>query len=191
MKILHEIEKGWEIITRRLQNQGLWVTLQWLFGRGVPKVTGVPMAYNSQVTPQIWVGPQFNRRGREYLEAHGVNGCVNLRVEYDDAANGLALPNYCYLPTVDDECPSPEHLQKGVDFIRRVVNDGGQVYIHCKAGVGRAPTMAAAYFVAEGMTVDEAIALIKKRRPFIAPTPPQFEALHQYAVAIAEHRVKG
>jgi hypothetical protein len=191
MKILHEVEKGWEIITRRLEDQGLWVTLQWLFGRGVPKVTGVPMAYNSQVTPQIWVGPQFNRRGREYLEARGVNGCVNLRVEYDDAANGLALPNYCYLPTVDDECPSPEHLQKGVDFIRGVVKEGGQVYIHCKAGVGRAPTMAAAYFVAQGMTVDEAIALIKKRRPFIAPTPPQLEALHAYAAAIAEHRVKG
>ena len=33
MKILHEIEKGWEIITRRLEDQGLWVTLQWLFGR--------------------------------------------------------------------------------------------------------------------------------------------------------------
>ena len=41
------------------------------------------------------------------------------------------------------------------------------------------------------MTVDEAIALIKKRRPFIAPTPPQLEALHAYAAAIAEHRVKG
>ena len=35
------------------------------------------------------------------------------------------------------------------------------------------------------------IALIKKRRPFIAPTPPQLEALHAYAAAIAEHRVKG
>lgn len=191
MKILQSIAKGWQIITRRLREQGPWVTLQWAFGRGVPKVTGVPMAYNSQVTPQIWVGPQFSRRGKEYLEARGVNGSVNLRVEYDDAANGLALENYCYLPTVDDDCPSPEHFQKGVDFIREVVKGGGQVYIHCKAGVGRAPTMAAAYFIAEGMTVEEAIALIKRTRPFITITPPQMEALHGYAAAIAEHRVEG
>jgi protein-tyrosine phosphatase len=191
MKLLATIEKGWQILSRRLREQGPWVTLQWAFGRGVPKVTGVPMALNSQVTPQIWVGPQFNRRGKEYLEAHGVNGSVNLRVEFDDAAHGLALEHYCYLPTVDDDCPSPEHFQTGVDFIRSVVQDGGQVYIHCKAGVGRAPTLAAAYFIAEGMTVEEAIALIKRTRPFITITPPQMEALHQYAAAIAQHRVEG
>lgn len=178
-------------MTRRLHDQGLWVTLQWAFGRGLPKVTGIPMAYNSKITPSVWVGPQFNRRGRSYLEKRGVNGSVNLRVEYDDAANGLALDHYCYLPTVDDDCPSPEHFQKGVDFIRSVVEDGGQVYIHCKAGVGRAPTMAAAYFVAEGMSVDEAIALIQRTRPFISITPPQMEALHGYAEAIKQHRVEG
>ena len=191
MNLLREIQKGWEILTRRLREQGLWVTLQWAFGRGLPKLTGAPLAYNSRITPQIWVGPQFNRRGRTYLQRRGVNGSVNLRVEFDDAANGLALEHYCYLPTVDDDCPSPEHFQKGVDFIRSVVREGGQVYIHCKAGVGRAPTMAAAYFVAEGMTVDAALALIRRTRPFIAITPPQMEALHRYAEAIAEHRVEG
>jgi protein-tyrosine phosphatase len=191
MKIWDEIKKGWQILTRRLREQGLWVTLQWAFGRGLPKLTGVPLAYNSRVTPQIWVGPQFNRHGKRYLASRGVTGSVNLRVEYDDAAYDLAFDNYCYLPTVDDDCPSPEHFQKGVDFIRSVVWEGGQVYIHCKAGVGRAPTMAAAYLIAEGMTVEEAIALIQRTRPFIAITPPQMESLHRYAEAIAQHRVKG
>lgn len=191
MKLLHQIRKGYAILARRLRQQGLWVTLQWAFGRGLPKLTGVPLAYNSRVTPHLWVGPQFNARGKRYLEGRGVTGSVNLRDEFDDAANGLALTNYCYLPTIDDECPSPEHFQKGVDFIRSVVQEGGQVYIHCKAGVGRAPTMAAAYLVAEGMSVDEAVALIKRTRPFITITPPQMEALHLYAAAIAEQRVEG
>lgn len=191
MNVYHQIRKGWAILSRRLREQGLWVTLQWAFGRGLPKLTGVPMAYNSRVTPQLWVGPQFNVRGKRYLEGRGVTGVVNLRDEFDDAANGLALAHYCYLPTIDDECPSPEHFQKGVDFIRSVVEEGGQVYIHCKAGVGRAPTMAAAYLVAEGMRVDEAIALIKRTRPFITITPPQMESLHRYAAAIAEQRVEG
>lgn len=191
MRLAHQIKKGWEILSRRLREQGLWVTLQWAFGRGLPKLSGVPLAYNSRITPQIWVGPQFNARGKRALEQQGVNGSVNLRVEYDDAAHDLALAHYCYLPTIDDDCPSPEHFQKGVDFIRSVVQEGGQVYIHCKAGVGRAPTMAAAWFVAEGMTVDEAIDLIKRTRPFIAITPPQLEALHRYAEAIAQHQVTG
>jgi protein-tyrosine phosphatase len=51
--------------------------------------------------------------------------------------------------------------------------------------------MAAAYFIAQGMSVDEALALIKQTRPFIAITPPQLQALHEYAKAIAEKRVGG
>lgn len=185
------IRKAWGILARRVREQGLWVTLKWAWGRGLPKVTGVPLASNSQITPEIWVGPQYNLRGKQWLEKQGLTGGVNMRVEYDDAAYGLALADYCHLPTIDDDMPSPEHLQKGVDFIRAVVGRGGKVYIHCKGGIGRAPTMAAAYFVAEGMSVDEAIALIKRTRPFINITPIQMEALQQYALAIAQHRVQG
>ena len=56
----------------------------------------------------------------------------------------------------------------------------GKVYIHCKAGVGRAPTLAAAYFIAAGMTTDAAVDLIKQARPFITITPPQMAALRVY-----------
>ena len=45
--------------------------------------------------------------------------------------------------------------------------------------------MAAAYFVSQGMTIDEAIALIKARRPFINITPPQMEALQRYAERVS------
>lgn len=188
---MESVGKAWNILVRRLREQGLRTTLEWAIGRGVPKLTGVPLASNSQITPQVWVGPQFNARGRRYLAAQGVNGVVNMRVEFDDAEHGLALEHYCHLPTVDDDCPSPEHFQKGVDFIREVVDKGGKVYIHCKGGIGRAPTMAAAYFVAEGMTLDEAIAQIKRTRPFIYITPPQLEALRNYEQAIKTHRVSG
>ncbi len=43
--------------------------------------------------------------------------------------------------------------------------------------------MAAAYFIEHGMSLDEAIALIKRTRPFINITAPQMEALRAYAAA--------
>jgi len=175
--------KAWRILERRLREQGLWTTLQWAWGRGIPKVTGVPLFAYSRVTPQLYVGPQFNMHGRHALEREGITGVVNMRVEFDDAAHGLALERYCHLPTVDDDSPSPEHLQKGVDFIAGVVREGGKVYIHCKGGIGRAPTMAAAYLIGQGMNVEAAVALIKQARPFINLTPPQLEALQRYAAA--------
>lgn len=178
--ILAKIRKNSGILARRLRTQGIGTTLIWAYGRGLPMLTGIPMLRYSAVTPQLYVGSQFNARGKRMLEALGFEGCVNMRLEKDDAAFGLALPKYLYLPTVDDTAPSIEHLDEGVSFIREVIQNGGKVYIHCGAGVGRAPTMAAAYLMAEGHSLAEALAMIRKVRPFIAITPPQMEQLHAY-----------
>jgi protein-tyrosine phosphatase len=52
------------------------------------------------------------------------------------------------------------------------------VYIHCGAGIGRAPTMAAAYLMHQGTTLDDALKKIKKVRPFINILPEQIKQLH-------------
>jgi hypothetical protein len=176
-KHLKLLKKGITIFLWRVRTQGLRTTLLWLYGRGLPAVTGVPLLQYSRVTPQLFVGPQFREPGKRMLEQQGINGCVNLRIEHDDDQFGLSLQRYLYLPTIDDDAPSLEHMAEGVEFIRDVIAEGGKVYIHCGAGVGRAPSMAAAYLMAEGCTLDEALAKIRKVRPFIAITPPQMEQL--------------
>lgn len=174
------LRKGWAIFARRIRTQGLRTTLLWLYARGLPFLTGVPILQYSQVTPQLYVGPQYRQRGKRLLERSGILAGVSLRIEYDDAAHGLALPRYLHLPTVDDAAPSIAHLNQGVDFIRSVISGGGKVYIHCGAGVGRAPSLAAAYLVAEGRSLADALALIRAVRPFITITPPQMEQLRNY-----------
>jgi protein-tyrosine phosphatase len=179
-KLLRFPLKGMRILVHRLRTQGVRVTLIWLYARGIPKLTGVPLMAYSTITPDVHVGPQFGRRGKHKLAALGINGVINLRTEFDDAAHGLALPEYCHLPTVDDAAPALDHLDQGVAFMQRVIEDGGKVYIHCAGGVGRAPTMAAAYFINQGMTLDEALALIRRTRPFINIMPPQMDQLKQF-----------
>jgi protein-tyrosine phosphatase len=180
LKLLNLIKKGIGIIRWRLRTQGVWITLNWLYGRGIPLITGVPMMKYSRITPEIYVGPQYRQAGKRKLERLGINGDLNLRVEFDDAAHGLALEHYCHLPTNDDDAPTLGHLNQGIAFIRRVTAEGGKVYIHCAAGVGRAPTMAAAYLISQGLGLEETIALIKKSRPFIKIMPPQMEQLRRF-----------
>lgn len=177
--VLSLLKKGWTVFARRVQTQGLTTTLIWMYGRGLPFLTGSPLLQFSEVTPHLYVGPQYRERGKRLLQARGINACVNMRIERDDAAHGLALERYLHLPTIDDAAPSLEHLEQGVVFIREVLSSGGKVYIHCGAGVGRAPSMAAAYLMAEGHTLDEALRLIRKPRPFISITPPQLEQLRK------------
>ena len=179
-KILKSIPKAFRILIRRLRTQGVRTTLIWIYGRGIPSLSGVPLMQYSQITSQIYVGPQYGPAGKRKLATLNINGDVNMRIEFDDAAHGLALPHYCHLPTVDDDAPSVEHLQQGVAFIKELVANGEKVYIHCAGGIGRAPTMAAAYFISQGMSLNEALTLIKKTRPFINPTPPQMAQLERF-----------
>ncbi len=179
-KLVRFAEKGTRILVDRLRRQGLRVTLIWIYGRGLSKLTGIPLVRFSRITPEVWVGGQYGKLGKRRLERAGITGVVNLRTEFDDAAHGLALEHYCHLPTIDDDAPTLEHLQQGVDFMQRVITDGGKVYVHCAGGVGRAPTLAAAYFITQGYTLDEAVAMITRTRPFIRIMPPQWDQLKQF-----------
>jgi len=174
------LSKNFRILIERLINQGVRVTALWLFSRGFSWITGIPILRHSLVTSQLYVGPQFNRYGLQHLKKANVQAVVNLRKEYDDAEHGLLLDEYCYLPTKDDDAPTIEQLKQGVGFIRQQQSAGKKVYVHCGGGIGRAPTMAAAYLISEGYSLEDAIIMIKKVRPFINITPSQMEKLKEW-----------
>lgn len=180
LKTVRAIIEFFRIVKRRWKTQGLRTTLQWLYTVGIAKLTGRVSLRYSRITPHLYIGPQFGRRGKPAFERAGIDASVNLRAEFDDEAKGLALAEYSHLPTEDNTAPTLEHLEEGVAFIRRVTDKGGNVYVHCGSGVGRAPTMAAAFLVADGLTVDEAIARIQQVRPFVRILPVQVERLREY-----------
>jgi protein tyrosine phosphatase (PTP) superfamily phosphohydrolase (DUF442 family) len=175
------IGKGLSILVWRLSHQGLGVTTTWAWTRLYLWTVGRPVLRYSSVTPQLYVGGQINARGWRWLAARGLTADVNMRSEFDDAAHGIAPQAYLWLPTHDDHAPILDQLRTGVSFIRQVIGQGGKVYVHCASGVGRAPTMAAAFLVSDGLSPDQAWALIRRVRPFIKPTPPQLDALQQFA----------
>lgn len=105
---------------------------------------------------------------------------MNLRDESDDAEHGLTLTDYSFIPVIDNTAPTIDDLDKGVAFIREIVANGDKVYIHCHSGVGRAPTMTAAYLIAEGMSVDAAVTKVTEVRPFIRILPDQLARLYDY-----------
>ena len=61
------------------------------------------------------------------------------------------------------------------------IEQGNGVYIHCGVGVGRAPTVAAAYLVSTGMTPEEAWTMLRAIRPFIWPNRRQRASVKQFA----------
>lgn len=144
----------------------------------------------SEVTPQLHVGGQHRRKGYKRLLKRGITAIVNMREnKYSDVKKGIGGERHLHLPTIDHTPPSIDDLMRGVEFIAREIDEfGGKVYIHCRAGCGRAPSMAAAYLISTGMSRKEALKLIKKTRPFISLNKNQRRVLDEFAKAwIARH----
>lgn len=181
-----DAHKFLHLLKVRLASQGMATTALWMFNILNRLALDTPIQKQCQVTPQLFVGAQFHRRGWRILQEWGIHGVVNLRSEFNDLSLGVNIPEYLHLPTVDDTAPAMADLQRGVDFITRVIAQGGKVYIHCGAGVGRAPTMAAAYLISRGDSAQAAWHRIRRARKFIRPTQAQIEVIEQFAAGMLQ-----
>jgi hypothetical protein len=92
----------------------------------------------------------------------------------EDLPNSFeADPEFAYL-----RIPIRDHLsqdlaayfQQAIDFINNGRSQSRSVLVHCLAGISRSVTITVAYLMAEqSLPMDEALDLVKSRRPFIAP----------------------
>ncbi len=63
-----------------------------------------------------------------------------------------------------------ERLPEAVASLHRLISDGHRVYVHCTAGINRAPLTVLAYLTfVEGMTSADAMVLIRRGRPEASP----------------------
>jgi protein-tyrosine phosphatase len=123
------------------------------------------------VTERVALGGGiWNARNMEELAQAGVTHVLNMQIEFDDRP--LAAPHMIRVlwnPTDDDFLPKPpELLKRGVDFAVDALDDpNARLYVHCAAGVHRAPMMTLAVLCALEFEMEEAMVLIETRRPVV------------------------
>lgn len=134
----------------------------------------------SQITEQIFIGTNMCcGMHAQDLRSLGFEADIDLEEERQEAPSQIAV--YLWLPVKDLQSPTPVQLKSGVALIDQIVKAGKKVYVHCKNGHGRSPTLVAAYFISQGMTPDEALEKIKEKRPEIHLEQVQIEALSSFA----------
>lgn len=136
--------------------------------------------YN-QITPQIFIGTNACciLHFEEELIGKGITADISLEFEQIDAPRGAQF--YLWLPTKDGHAPSREALKVGVATLTELAKLKKKIYVHCKNGHGRAPTLVAAYLMTQGKSLKEILALFKIKRPIIHLNKEQLSALHQFA----------
>jgi len=120
------------------------------------------------VTDRIAVGGGiWNERNMVEVVAAGITHVIDMQIEFDDTR--LAEPygvKVLWNPTEDDFQPKPAGLfQRGVDFaLAALEKPDTKVFIHCAAGVHRAPMMTLAVLRALGWALEDALREIEEKR---------------------------
>ena len=120
------------------------------------------------VTDRIAVGGGiWNDENMEELVRHGVTHIIDMQIEFDDRPLAEPYPvKVLFNPTDDDFLLKPPQLfQAGVDFALEALDEPqSRIYVHCAAGVHRAPMMTLAILRVLGWPLQDAKALIQDRR---------------------------
>lgn len=126
----------------------------------------------SRITDALLVGTTPRPRDFARLQDLGVRLVINMRLWWGrPPAGGNAVLRYLRLRTIDSPlAPIPtKALLQGARAALQVMGEGGSVYVHCSRGRHRSVAMAAAILIAQGMSPEAAIQLIKERRPEADP----------------------
>jgi len=135
-------------------------------GVSAPRRMGMDITW---LTDRIAVGGGiWNSENMAKVALAGITHIIDMQIEFDDTP--LAVDQgieVLWNPTDDDfEAKPAELFRRGVDFAQKALDEGGaKVFIHCAAGVHRAPMMALALLGTMGWTMGDAMTLIEARRP--------------------------
>jgi protein-tyrosine phosphatase len=138
------------------------------------------------ITPRIAVGGGiWNAENMAEVARAGITHVIDMQIEFDDTALAAPYGIEVLWNAVDDDFQRkpPEVFQRGVEFAERALDEpGGKLFIHCAAGVHRAPMMTLALLCSMGWELGKAMALIEAKRPVVDFPDVYVNSVEQFLV---------
>lgn len=116
----------------------------------------------------------------DWIINQGVNSIVTM-TENALPENWTNKISYLHVPTPDLTAPDMQKIDSAVEFIHEQIQNNQSVMVHCAAGMGRAGTILACYFVKyKKLSALQAIKKIRDERPGSIQSEVQELAIEYY-----------
>lgn len=124
----------------------------------------------SDVTEHVILGNIEDASSAVFFEAWRITRILNCADEHANHKYPTHIPKVC-IPLEDDEYPAAEsQILAAAGQLEDWTRQGERVFVHCKAGVSRSPTVVMAWLIAyRKYSFDDAWCKVVKARPFVYP----------------------
>lgn len=119
------------------------------------------------ILPGLWLGSEKDEKDKEWVTATGITHDVHATYTRPQvAAAKVCSVRIEDLPTENIY----KHFEKTYKFIRKALDSGGKVFVHCQMGISRSASLIIAFLMKDRkMTLKQAKAFVEKKRDIINP----------------------
>lgn len=137
----------------------------------------IKMSYN-KIEELVYAGNNLCCQGHFEMEllSKGIVADISLEAERLDNPQGVKY--FFWFPWKEDTAPAEELIDLLLSVLDDLMAQNVKTYIHCRNGHGRTTTFLSSYFMRQkGLTAEEALAIVKERRPSAHLNDLQFRFL--------------
>ena len=120
------------------------------------------------VVPHLFISDEIAATNNNLLKDLGITHIVNINNghSYVEQFNSIKYFNVLMKDSVFEELN--DNFYSGIEFIKRAIDEGGNVLVHCRRGISRSATMCVAFMILEmKFSYKQALKILKKQRPII------------------------
>jgi protein-tyrosine phosphatase len=141
-----------------------------------------------EVVPHVFIGHVGTARDADALKRREIRNILDVSQKNYAAPEGVGLLRLD-VPDVP-EFDIRSVLGRTNAFLARSRREGKNCLVHCAWGVSRSAAVVLAFLMAyHELTLDQALALLKEKRPVIQPNAGFVAALKEYETELAQARV--